>query len=262
MLDIARSARLVAWGNAALAGRISPDTAAERISAGDCLHRVRGLAGEPTPVSLPLALARLRAGHVTGLRLALPVPGDPAGLPGPAEFNAAATEAGQAVLSVGGPRLGLLPSAEAYAGPEGRGARVIWAVHAVAGGPPLGSPTLAECERALKELLAEATSALLDMDVARWRPDLPDALEELRADRGMESALAPGYPPRAAAVLAMARRIGGIAALGAQDPGAAVSAGEMARRTAVLDALARSSRQAQVAAYNAVLEPRSGSRTA
>lgn len=195
MSAVVRSARLVAWGNAALAARTSPDTAAQRIRADDCTHRVRGLAAEPAPVSLPLALARLRADDVSGLRLALPVPGDPAGLPGPTGFNASATEAGEAVLTVGGPSLGLIPVAEAYAGSEGRGTRVTWVVHPVARGAAPGSPTLAECERGLKELLAEATSELVSMDVARWRPELAEALQELRADRGMESALAPGYPP-------------------------------------------------------------------
>ncbi len=104
-----RSGRFVAWGNAVLAGLVSPDTAAERICGRDRHHRVAcariaagGLGpGESTGAdggaSLPIVLAGLRAGGVRGLQLALPTPGDPLGLPGPPSFNESATLAGEAV---------------------------------------------------------------------------------------------------------------------------------------------------------------------
>lgn len=259
MLDVVRSARLVSWGNAALAGRVSLDTAAERIVDGDVVHRLVGLPQEPGPVSLPLALARLRGiGGISGLRLALPVPGDPSGLPGPVDFTVAAVAAGEAVLTVGHPALGLLPAAAPYAGPLGRGMSVRWDARPVSAGPagvPPAVPTLSEAERALKEALGDATEALIDMDLARWRPELAEWLHDLRADRAMAGVLAPGYPPRAAAVLGLARRVGGIAALAQTDDGASASAGQLTRRTAVLRELAAASRTAQVAAFNAVLEP-------
>ena len=59
----------------------------------DAVHRVEGLPGESAPVGLTLALGRLRALGVTGLRVALPAPGHPLGLSGPPEFNARALEA-------------------------------------------------------------------------------------------------------------------------------------------------------------------------
>ncbi|NGO73535.1 hypothetical protein G5C65_35445, partial [Streptomyces sp. SB3404] len=40
MLDEPRSGRLAAWGNALLAGLVSPDEAAERITGEDDRHRV------------------------------------------------------------------------------------------------------------------------------------------------------------------------------------------------------------------------------
>ena len=72
-------------------------------------------------MNLAYALARLRALGVTGLRLVLPRPGDAAGLPGPPAFNERAVGRGEAVLTVGGPPLGLLD--------ETRGT---WSVHPVA----------------------------------------------------------------------------------------------------------------------------------
>ena len=44
------------------------------------MHRVEGLPGESGPVGLTLALGRLRALGVTGLRVSLPQPGHPLGL--------------------------------------------------------------------------------------------------------------------------------------------------------------------------------------
>ncbi|GFN02944.1 hypothetical protein Smic_15000 [Streptomyces microflavus] len=51
---------LAAWGNALLAGLVSPDDAALAIVGEDALHRVEGLPGEAGPVGLTLALGRLR----------------------------------------------------------------------------------------------------------------------------------------------------------------------------------------------------------
>ncbi|MYS48460.1 hypothetical protein GTY23_46285, partial [Streptomyces sp. SID5998] len=60
MLSEPRSGRLAAWGNAFLAGLVSPDDAVLAIVGEDAVHRVVGLPGEPEPVGLTLALGRLR----------------------------------------------------------------------------------------------------------------------------------------------------------------------------------------------------------
>src|SRR3954468_1947614 len=101
MLPEPRSGRLASWGNALIAGLVSPDDAVLAIVGDDAVHRVEGLPGEPAPVGLTLALGRLRALGVTGLRIALPTPGHPLGLSGPPEFNARALEAGEAVVGHG-----------------------------------------------------------------------------------------------------------------------------------------------------------------
>lgn len=72
MLFEPRSGRLAAWGNALLAGLVSPDEAVSSIVGEDSVHRVLGLPGEAGPVGLTLALGRMRALGVTGLRVALP----------------------------------------------------------------------------------------------------------------------------------------------------------------------------------------------
>src|SRR5258705_12364001 len=110
MLYEPRSGRLAAWGNALFAGLAAPDDVAQEVIAGDTVHRVSGLPGEPAPVGLTLGLGRLRALGVTGLRLALPVPGHPLGLSGPPDFNARALAAGEAGGPGRGAPVGLVPA--------------------------------------------------------------------------------------------------------------------------------------------------------
>ncbi|MBZ9644654.1 hypothetical protein K8369_36120, partial [Streptomyces sp. PSKA30] len=155
MLSEPRSGRLAAWGNALLAGLVSPDDAVLAIVGDDAVHRMEGLPGESAPVGLTLALGRLRALGVTGLRVALPAPGHPLGLSGPPEFNARALDAEEAVICHGG-ALGLVP--EAYeAGPDGDvHVEVVWHVLPVREAPPADVPSLGEAERELAEALREA----------------------------------------------------------------------------------------------------------
>ena len=116
MLSEPRSGRLAAWGNALLAGLVSPDDAVLAIVGEDAVHRVEGLPGESAPVGLTLALGRLRTLGATGLRVALPASGHPLGLSGPPEFNAQALEAEEAVLCHGA-AFGLVPEIH-RAGPD------------------------------------------------------------------------------------------------------------------------------------------------
>ncbi|WP_328916797.1 MULTISPECIES: hypothetical protein [unclassified Streptomyces] len=255
MLDEPRSGRLTAWGNALLAGLAAPDDVAQRITSDDAVHRVSGLPGERTPVGLTLGLGRLRALGVTGLRLALPVSGHPLGLSGPPEFNARALAAGEAVLTVGGAALGLVPEVR-EAGPEGDvHVEVEWQCLPVRDSPPADVPSLGEAERELAEALRDATHALAQLDVAGAGPSAQAALEAYRArsERGHE-VLAPGYPPRAVRVLALAQRVGALVALAADGHGAAVSASQIAARAELLRPVERTARRAQVAAYNAYVE--------
>ena len=132
----------------------------------DAVHRVEGLPGETGPVGLTLALGRLRALGVTGLRVALPAPGHPLGLSGPPEFNARALDAEEAVVATGaraagwcrrctrpGPRAMCTSRWSGTACRYGRRRR----------------PTCrrsGEAERELAEALRDATEVLSRLDVA------------------------------------------------------------------------------------------------
>ncbi|WP_405781920.1 hypothetical protein [Streptomyces sp. NBC_00859] len=253
-----RSGRLAAWGNALLAGFVSPDDAALAIVGEDAVHRVEGLPGEAGPVGLTLALGRLRGLGATGYRVAMPTAGHPLGLSGPPEFNARALEAAEAVTAFGVP-LGLVP--ELYeAGPEGDLHReVVWHCLPVREAPPADVPSLGEAERELAEALREATAVLSGLDVAGGGPAADAAIDayRARAEAGAGELLAPGYPARAVRVLELARRVGLLVSVAYEHgPGGAVSASEMAARGEALRPVERVARRAQVAAYNAYVEER------
>ncbi|MFH8928175.1 hypothetical protein ACH4D4_14095 [Streptomyces pristinaespiralis] len=258
MLSEPRSGRLAAWGNALLAGLVSPDDAVHAIVGEDAVHRVEGLPGETAPVGLTLALGRLRALGVTGYRVALPASGHPLGLSGPPAFNARALDAEEAVVATGA-AYGLVP--EVYeAGPAGDvHVEVVWHCLPVRDAPPADVPSLGEAERELAEALRDATETLTRLDVAASGPVAEAALDAYRARalRGAAQTLAPGYPPRAVRVLELAQRIGLLISVAYENGhGGAVSASEMAARGEALRPVERVARRAQVAAYNAYVEER------
>ncbi|NWF26454.1 hypothetical protein HW130_09240 [Streptomyces sp. PKU-EA00015] len=258
MLSEPRSGRLAAWGNALLAGLVSPDDAVHAIVGDDAVHRVEGLPGEAGPVGLTLALGRLRALGVTGYRVALPAPGHPLGLSGPPEFNARALEAEEAVVATGA-AYGLVPEIR-EAGPAGDvHVDVLWHCLPVQEAPPADVPSLGEAERELAEALRKATSTLTRLDVAASGPVAEAAVDAYRArsERGAAETLAPGYPPRAVRVLELAQRIGLLISVAYENGhGGAVSAAEIAARGEALRPVERVARRAQVAAYNAYVEER------
>ncbi|MER7819548.1 hypothetical protein [Streptomyces sp. NPDC096153] len=257
MLSEPRSGRLAAWGNALLAGFVSPDDAVTAIVGDDAVHRVEGLPGENGPVGLTLGLGRLRAAGVRGFRVALPAPGHPLGLSGPPEFNARALDAEEAVVCHGA-AYGLVP--EVYeSGPDGDvHVEVVWHCMRVREAPPADVPSLGEAERELAEGLREATEVLSRLDVAASGPVAEAALDAYRARAeasGSRDVLAPGYPSRAVRVLELAQRIGLLLSLAYENGhGGAMSASEMAARGAALRPVERVARRAQVAAYNAYVE--------
>jgi hypothetical protein len=240
-----------------LAGFASPDDAVVAIVGEDAVHRVEGLPGETAPVGLTLALGRLRALGVTGLRVALPAPGHPLGLSGPPDFNARALDAEEAVVCHGA-ALGLVPEVS-EAGPDGDvHVEVVWHCLPVREAPPADVPSLGEAERELAEALRDATEMLSRLDVAGSGPVAEAAIDayRARAERGRE-VLAPGYPPRAVRVLELAERVGLLISVAFENGhGGAVSASEMAARSEALRPVERTSRRAQVAAYNAFVEER------
>ena len=180
MLTTAASVRFTVWTNAMLTGACDPDTAAQRSSVTTSVTSVAGSPRHPEPATLPVALNLLRAAGATQAHLALPIPGDPIGLAGPPTFNEAALETGEAVVLTG-PELGLVP---AYVGPA-----VQWTVLPAA--VPLPAD-LGEADRGLRVALIEAAESLAALDVARWKPEVADALIDIRR---IGQARATTWPP-------------------------------------------------------------------
>ncbi|NUW44763.1 hypothetical protein [Nonomuraea rhodomycinica] len=225
---------MVVWGNAWLAGHVGLDEVADRVEN----------AGGPVVVGeVPLRrhLAELRGDGLSEFRLALPAPGDPLGLSGPPEFNAVAVEARQAVIAVlAERRLGLVPFTDRR-GSSYVGVRM--AAHE-AGPVRHDLPSVAEAERELSDAMRAATDALAMVDgPAPVRPDRLGA-------RGGE--LAPGYPPRAHRVAALAARLATVLRLAGEG---GLTSGQVATRDAALRDLDRAVRRALVACCHAILEP-------
>lgn len=234
------SARMAWWLSAWLRGDVSPDELRDAVVAADAAHDV-AVGDEPGTTPLVLALGRLRAAGVTAAGLALPAAGDPVGLGGPPAFNAAALEAGEAVVLTGA-ALGLVP--------HRAGAGVVWQL-LPAHRRPLGD--LGEADRGLRAALPAAADALAALDVARWRPEVADELTDLRRRDGV---LAPrGTPARAVELAARAGQALAVVDLALADDGAAVTAYEMAARTAALRPLAAAGRRALVAACSPEVWP-------
>ncbi|MEV0145148.1 MULTISPECIES: hypothetical protein [unclassified Nonomuraea] len=225
---------LVVWGNAWLAGHVGLDEAADRVES----------AGGPTVVGeVPLRehLAVLRRDGLSELRLALPAPGDPLGLSGPPEFNAAAVEAGQAAIAVlSDRRLGLVPS------PDRRGSSYAGVRLSVYEAGPVRHdlPSLAEAEQELSAAIRAATESLDSVD-----GPLAGRPERLGAAGGD---LAPGYPARAHRVSALAARLATVLRLAGER---GLTSGQVAVRDAALRELDRAVRRALVASCHAILEP-------
>ena len=253
------SARLAAWAGACLDGDVAPDALSEHAVAPGHVHRVAGLPAVATAatasvpgdsaVSLPLAVAELRRRGARRAWLVWPAPGDPAGLPGPAELNRLALEAGEAVVvepgADGAAGLALVPS---RLGPTA----VLWTALPVLD-PARSATSLAEADRALKAAIREATDALDALDVARARPEDAPALAAARL-RPPPLELPPGYDPRARSVLDTAQRLDALLGIAQADDGAAVTRRESDDRAAVLRELRRAVRHAFVAAVNAPAE--------
>ncbi|MGI8536479.1 MAG: hypothetical protein ACR2K2_08260 [Mycobacteriales bacterium] len=250
-----RSALLAAWGNAWLAGDAALAELVERVCAYDDAHVVQGL----TPEALPLdrAVAQLRAAGVQRLWLVLPAPGDALGLPAPGPFTAAALAASEGVLALraDGSGSGLVPALTFHSSPyDGTVTTVTWTVCAVARAGPDPGPYLHDAEHDLRRGVLECASALRDLDVARWRPDVAGALSDLRrqARSGIDDDELPGgYPQRARQLLVQARQLAGVLQLAGQDSGGALDTRETAGREQALRELARLVRRARLAGYNA-----------
>ena len=145
------------------------------------IHHVAGLPGEADAVPLVFAFARLRDLGATSAGLALPADGDPLGLGGPAEFNAAALDTGEAVI-LAGADIGLVPHRV--------GAGVVWRCFRA---ERRQLPDLGEADRGLRRALVTTAHAFDGRNLGLDHPDLADALMNLRH---REDPVAPAGTPR------------------------------------------------------------------
>jgi hypothetical protein len=223
---------MVIWLNATLRGSVGPDDFASAVRDADPQHLVVDWP-DTTPFGLVnLPTAALRAG-CTSAAVALPTAGDPVGLRGPAEFNAQALDAGEAVVLVGA-GLGLVPVLDART--------IVWHTLPADEAPPLDP---AEAGRLLRQTLVGTTAELGRLDVASWQPEIPDLLLNVRHRPTLP--LPPGTGPRTLEDLERALLCLEIASFALRDDGGAVSAYEMAERRRCLTDLDRAARRVAVA---------------
>jgi hypothetical protein len=263
MRDLPRSAALAAWGSAVLVGAASIDDAVSAVQ-GDDLPHVLDLSAVPleAPVDGLVGLfAALRRGGVTRLRLHLPAEGDLAGLPGPPEFNSAALDVGECVVTEDGVPCGFVPIVIQHGRPEAddealdTATSVRWlgfAIRPVA--HVAGHSDLSECRQSLLTTLAEASDDLERLDTVNWGGDPAPGLDRVR-HRSVSAGMPPGTPGRAAQVLDLAWRVRAVVELAGHDDGGAVNTWETTQRQQALRRLDVVSRHAVVAAVNAALEP-------
>ncbi|HKT01163.1 MAG TPA: hypothetical protein VJT31_16685 [Rugosimonospora sp.] len=250
-VTVRRSARFVTWVRAWRAGLVPYDEVAGEI-AGDEEHMVADAPGTWTEVPLRDALSTLAKLHPDQIRLVLPVPGDPRGLPGPGELTGAALIAGECVLAG---HLGLVPEVRTHTSGSGDTFEtVLWRVHPLPDAPvatPVTGP--AEAEGELSMALADTTAQLSQLDVAQWRPELAGALAALRRP-DFAGDLPPGYDARARRLFARASMLDQVLVLANHSaPGGAVNGYEAQRRDDALRPLLVACRQALAAACNAPL---------
>lgn len=237
MNELPLAGRLAWWATAWLRGLVGPDDLLDAVLGApddverDVAHLVIGAA---TPAPLLLELAAARSGGADGVAAAFPAPGHPVGLRGPRELTAAALEAGEVALLLGAGRALV---------PHRVGRSVEWTLLPAERRPP---PDLGLADRTLRQTLLATADALAALDVAAWRPEVADALHDLRAGVAVEGA--PGVPARAVDLAGRALHLAQVAALGLADDGGAVSAGEASLRRAALEPLERAAREALTAA--------------
>lgn len=259
-----RSATLAAWTTAWLGGRAAADDVVDAVTGEDEFHQVEGLPDVDTLADLLIDLRRRQA---TGLRLALPVPGDPRQLPGPGPLTDAALAAGEAVIVQTAPTdqrteqqaYGLVPVVTRHGNDtDGYATIVRWQALPCPPAVPEPPGTLRQAERDLRDALRDASTALARLDVARLSPQAAVALEAMREqsrDGRAPVRLPRAHPTAAQALLAQADRLAQVLDIAGEDDGNAVDLGTVRQRRDVLRGFAAAVRRARVAAVNSPLDP-------
>jgi len=233
------SGLLAWWGTSWLRGLVVADLVVDAVLGDDATHVVAGMPGTDGPASLVRTLGELRAAAVGSIGLALPGPGDPVGIGGPAEFSAAALAAGEAVVAGG---FGLVPHRV--------GAAVEWTAYPA---ERRQLTDVGEADRGLRRTLQDAAETLAELDVARWRPEAADALMNLHRPPALRPP--PGTPTRCVELAGRSLQARAIVALALEDDGGAVSATEATVRRSALQPLDAAARRGLVAACSPEVWP-------
>lgn len=245
-IELPRAGRLVAWGNAYLAGFLDLRTVVAEVT-----RPTDATSPEPDAVDWRAWLSALAtAGTGPELRLTLPTPGDPNGLTGPPELTEAAIAAGQAVLSE---NQALVPL-ENHFGPVGdRGTLVSWTRYDRSPGPP-ATTTIRDAAGDLSRTIASAAADLGGLDLLPWQGDVWAGLTNLRSPAGL--LLPKSYPDRAQRLAQTAARVRSVVALARSEPAPGLTSSATLQRDAALRELDRQARAALIAACQALAEDR------
>ncbi|MGH3620861.1 MAG: hypothetical protein ACRDQ5_03605 [Sciscionella sp.] len=251
------SATLVVWTSAWLHGSAAADDVLDALQSWGEPHLVNsnddgtaatldlpGRGERPAPPAL--LLAALRRAGVTGGGIALPVPGDVRELGGRSPFADAAIKVGEAVV-LASAGLGVVPVRSTI--PD-NGTEVRWTVYDLPASGPGEYIPLAEAEHKLAGAMRAAATALVELDVARHRPNVRAEIGELVAAQP-RLPWPPGMPARAMRVLQRAAEVAAILRVASGDePGAALSASAARARAEALRPLDDAVRMARRAAVN------------
>jgi hypothetical protein len=207
-----------------------------------------GYRGQPAPLGEILIAWRQARAQVM---LALPVPGDVRGLPGPAPFRAAALDAGQAVFGGG---VGVVPLLIDHR-PSSAAPTLIWQRYDV-DEPVNDHLSVVDAQHDLTEAIRECASALAATRIA-GTATVGSELSDAR-HAGERINLPPGFPPRAVALIAQAERLAAVLALAGVTAAGSASgsaADDLAadRRAETLRPLTVAVRRARLAGYNAAI---------
>jgi hypothetical protein len=189
--------------------------------------------------------------------VALPAPGDAAGLPPAPGLLGHACDAGECVVvdDVPGPagpfHVVAVPDVEVFGTDVDPGYQVTWHVVVTSRSAPSGALTpavsVAEADLELQVAMREVTRELERLAVAAW----PGGAAERRPGRpGPLPPLPDAFSARARHLLGSAAQVLDIVDAAREDPGGAVSSYESGRRDTALGAVRRAARRALETAVN------------
>lgn len=262
-----RSASLALW-LWSVSSAEEASAAARTVVDDDEPHQLAGdvPAGLDTPTVGSLFTAW--AGRVRSVAAVFPGPGDAMGVPAPVSARAVDAEecvlvtvvadAPPAPLVPAGPdapevleHWAFAPEVERFGSDLEPGYLVTW--HGVRVDPwelrTVGAVgTLDDAQRQLRLGLREATEALMQLDVSRWREDAAGVIASLREPVDLRSVLPRGVDARRAEVFQSAARLRAIVDLATMDDGGAVNLWQADQRSTALREVDRAARRAMSAA--------------